>query len=86
MTSSALPLVSKPVEGTTALDHELERRVRIFLANRHVPDLMRLKVQVENGQVTMQGSVRSFYHKQLVQDCCRRVAGVRGFVDRVNVA
>lgn len=86
MTALALAPRPTPVGNADPLDRELERRVRNFLASRHVPDLMRLNVEVANGQVTLQGVVRSFYHKQLVQDCCRRVAGVRGFVDCVKVA
>lgn len=67
-------------------DRDLERRVGIYLATRHVPSLRRLNVAAENGTVTLRGEVRSFYEKQLGIHCCQRVAGVVRLVDDVAVA
>jgi len=66
-------------------DRDLERRVGIYLATRHVPALRRLDVAAENGTVTLRGQVRSFYEKQLGIHCCQRVAGVVHLVDDVQV-
>lgn len=71
---------------TDARDTDLERRVKIYLANRHVPGLLRLAVEAHEGTVTMSGNVATFYQKQLVQACCRRVAGVRELIDDTIVA
>ena len=66
-------------------DRDLERRVKSFLAGRHLWSLGRLQVEAREGVVTLQGRVASFYEKQVSQQCCRRVAGVLDLVDRVEV-
>lgn len=70
---------------TERADRDLERRVTNFLAGRHVPGLRHVEVEAHNGTVTLRGRVRTFYEKQLCQDCCRRVAGVVQFIDDVDV-
>lgn len=70
--------------GTSA-DRELERRVTSFLAAKHVPGLRQLDVRADRGTVTVSGRVRTFYEKQLCNQCCRRVAGVRELVNAVDV-
>jgi osmotically-inducible protein OsmY len=69
-----------------AADRDLEQRVINYLSGRHIPSLRRLAVDVNNGTVTLRGRVQSFYEKQLSQACCKRVAGVIHFVDRVDVS
>jgi osmotically-inducible protein OsmY len=66
-------------------DRDLERRVRNFLHDRHVPGLRHLAIQATGGTVTVRGRVQSFYEKQLYQECCRRVAGVIELIDSVDV-
>ncbi|HEX7377978.1 MAG TPA: BON domain-containing protein [Pirellulales bacterium] len=66
-------------------DRDLERRVVNFLHDRHVPGLRRLAVEADNGAVTVRGRVSSFYEKQLCQAVCRRVAGVVGYIDEIDV-
>jgi len=60
----------------TQRDQEIEREVRSALAARHMPSLRRLSVSSLDGAVTVLGNVRSFYEKQLVNQCCQAVAGV----------
>ena len=67
-------------------DHDLERRVRVYLTGRHVSGLRQIAVRARNGTVTLQGQVDSFYQKQLCLTCCRHVAGVITLVDEVEVA
>jgi osmotically-inducible protein OsmY len=67
-------------------DQDLERRVVSYLAARYLPSLRQLQVSVEEGTVTLRGSVRSFYEKQIAIHSCQRVAGVRKLVDAVDVA
>jgi osmotically-inducible protein OsmY len=66
-------------------DCDLERRVRIFLGERHLPVLRRLEISVHNGTVVLSGRVRTFYERQVAVHSCRRVAGVREVVDRLRV-
>ena len=66
-------------------DRDLERRVLNFLAGRHIKGLRQIEVEADAGTVTMRGTVRSFYEKQMSQHCCRRVAGVINLVDEIIV-
>jgi osmotically-inducible protein OsmY len=61
-------------------DREIEHQVRTALASRHIPSLRRLTVSSVEGDVKVLGNVRSFYEKQLVNQCCQGVAGV-GCID-----
>jgi osmotically-inducible protein OsmY len=65
-------------------DRELQRRIRTFLEQMHIPS-SQLRVDVKNGVVTLRGSHRSFYHKQLCINCCQRVAGVVELIDSTKV-
>jgi osmotically-inducible protein OsmY len=66
-------------------DQELARRVQNYLWGRQVPSLRRVAVESNQGVVTLRGQVRSFYEKQLCHQSCRRVAGVIGLVDEIDV-
>lgn len=74
---------SKLTSSATA-NRELQRRVRSFLSNR-LPKSSRLRVEADNGVVTVQGTHKSFYHKQLCINCCQRVAGVVQLIDMSKV-
>ena len=67
------------------LDENLERRIANFLWQRRVPSLQHVEVEVTNGTAVLQGTVRSFYEKQLCLNCCQRVAGVRRIIDKLEV-
>ena len=67
-------------------DQDLQRRVLSFLAGRYLPSLRTLQVDVHEGTVTLRGRVASFYEKQVAIHSCQRVAGVRNFIDAVDVA
>ena len=69
-----------------AYDRDLEQRVEQYLLDRHHPGLRSLDVEAHGGTVTIRGTVRTFYEKQLCQNICRRVAGVIRVDDQVEVA
>lgn len=75
-----------PRENRTDRDREIERNVQTALSARHIPSLRRLKVSAQEGAVTVHGSVRSFYEKQIVNHCCQDVAGVNRVHNAVDVA
>jgi osmotically-inducible protein OsmY len=66
-------------------DADLERRILNYLFNRGISALRQIDVQVRRGTVELRGRVYSFYQKQLCINCCRRVAGVVGLIDRIAV-
>jgi osmotically-inducible protein OsmY len=89
MLQAAEPPVNTVVTGSrlpnSAIgDRELQRRVRSFLSNR-LPQSSRLRIEADNGVVTLQGTHTSFYHKQLCINCCQRVAGVVQLIDMSKV-
>ena len=71
--------------GPTAADRELEQRVASFLEAKHVPGLRHLDIKARSGVVTLTGRVHTFYEKQLCNQCCRRVPGVRELVNAIDV-
>lgn len=66
-------------------DLELQRRVASFLADSNMPGLRQLKVHAADGTVTLNGTVRTYYEKQLSQERCKRVAGVIRLIDQIEV-
>jgi osmotically-inducible protein OsmY len=75
---------TSPFDSAVA-DIELQRRVRNFLLSRRVPQSSRLRIVADGGIVTLHGTHRSYYHKQLCINCCLRVAGVVRLVDATRV-
>ena len=71
-------------EPTDATSSDLKRRIMIFLSQRGVSSLQRLDIEVSGGTVTLQGTVSSFYERQLCL-CCQHVAGVLKLVDELKV-
>ncbi len=68
-----------------AQDRELETRIRRFLAGLHRNSLRNLVIEAENGEVTLSGTLGSFYEKQLAMAGCRRVAGVVKVNEKIDV-
>lgn len=66
------------------MDSDLKRRVKLFLQQKGVWSLPLLNIEVEGGQVMLQGTVRSFYERQLCLSC-QHVAGVSRVVDELKV-
>ena len=67
------------------VDRELARRVTNYLAGQHVPALRAIQVEALNGAVTLRGTVKTFYEKQLTHHSASRVAGVRQVIDEIQV-
>jgi osmotically-inducible protein OsmY len=68
-----------------SVDADLERRIRIFLAQKNVSALQRIAVSASKGTVRVRGRVHSFYEKQLCLNCCQHVAGVIRVIDEIEV-
>jgi hypothetical protein len=84
MADTAMPVINV-VANSAAADRELQRRIGIFLENRQLPHSSQLRIDAKNGVVTLRGTHRSFYHKQLCINCCQRVAGVVQLIDSTKV-
>jgi osmotically-inducible protein OsmY len=74
---------NSPVHIDRAFDIDLRRRVRNQLSSRAA--LRRIRVDVINGVVFLEGLVRSIHDRRLATHGCRRVAGVRAVDNRIAV-
>lgn len=74
------------LNGRDLQDTQLATNVRRALDNRGYRDLRQLDVAVDDGVVTLAGSVSSFYLKQVVQATAKALPGVRRVVNNVDVA
>lgn len=72
--------------GNRVADRDLESRVVHYLADRQLPALRRLRIEAQDGTVTLRGELPSFYEKQIAIHSCRRVAGVHSLIDAVEVS
>jgi len=67
-----------------AADADLAKAVQLFL-NANRTGYRRIIVWAEKGTVSLSGSVRSFFLRQMAVVLARRVAGVRHVVDGLEV-
>ncbi|MEX2174229.1 MAG: BON domain-containing protein [Pirellulaceae bacterium] len=67
-------------------DALLQRQIASQLAESNRQGLRSLAVNVVGGNVTLRGSVASFYEKQLAIQACRVLAGIDRLIDAVEVA
>jgi hypothetical protein len=73
-------------ESKLGNDKDLESRITRLLAETNRPGLRRLAVKVSGGNVTLRGSVASFYEKQIAFQTCRILTSLDRLVDAVEVA
>jgi hypothetical protein len=66
-------------------DRELEHRVAMYLATRHIAALRHVKIDARSGVVTLVGRVRTFHEKQVGLQSAQGVAGVDRVVDQLWV-
>jgi osmotically-inducible protein OsmY len=60
----------------TATRPLFERIHDALTTNPHVPS-EQVRVEAEDGRIILKGSVRSFFQKQMAQECIRRLDGVQ---------
>jgi len=65
--------------------HDVAQAVSLVLASSSVRDLRQIRVDRNDNQIQLSGTVRSFYHKQLAQEAVRLVVGGMQVVNRVDV-
>ena len=66
------------------MEDGLKSRVENFLRSKGITSLGRLDIEVDGSQVTLRGTVRSFYERQLCI-CCQQMAGVSRLIDQLHV-
>jgi len=70
----------------TPADFVLANRITSQLAETNRANLKRLSVNVRAGEVTLRGSVGSFYERQMAIQACRELPGIGRLIDAVEVA
>lgn len=80
-----MPAPHRPFPGDVS-DDDLARRTTAFLASRGFHSFRNLRVSAESGVVRISGQLRSWHEKQVAQESCQRVAGVRQVIDSTEVA
>lgn len=60
---------------------------QIFDAVVHSPHLnhRQLHIKTEHGRVTIEGTVKSFFEKQIAQETLRKIAGVESIENQLEV-
>ena len=76
-----------PTEPTDKSSRNIKRRITNLLWQRGVSmtALRRLDFGVENGTVTILGTVSSFYEWHICLSCCGHIPGVYRVVDNIKV-
>jgi osmotically-inducible protein OsmY len=70
----------------TATDRLLASQIANQLAETNRASLRRLSVAVQDGAVTLRGSVASFHERQIAIQACRMLTGIERLIDAVEVA
>ena len=79
-------MTTTPTNSSNLTDHELARRIALFLQLKHTTLGNKLRVDARGGVVTVSGHVASDYQRQAIRAFVRRVAGVVQIVDKLQVA
>jgi osmotically-inducible protein OsmY len=73
------------VKAMTRSDPEIARDVlAVMKLDLRVPD-DRLKAGIQNGFVTLEGNVEWHYQREAAESCARKVNGVRGVTNKIEV-
>jgi osmotically-inducible protein OsmY len=77
--------VAKTETGQAAIDTALQQEVAHRLSNSPFVGLRRVRCDSHQGDVVLQGSVSSYYLKQMATAIGRQVAGVRAVRNELYV-
>lgn len=72
-------------EPASRSDETGYRRIVEALAETGIQELRAVTVGVHEGRVTLKGSVKTYYAKQLAQETVRRVDGVEALQNEIVV-
>lgn len=79
-------LSATPKLDTTLLDSPLLAEVRGALSKNHGLSPQQVKIKTRGGNVRLEGTVTSFYQKQMAQELVRRVDGVETVENQLQVS
>lgn len=79
------PVGHVPIDAPTTKDKQLVEAVAVGLRATGYPALRDIHIELCQGVVTLWGHVPSYYQKQLAQATAKRVAGVQGVSNGIEV-
>ncbi|GMA15217.1 hypothetical protein GCM10025871_15480 [Deinococcus metallilatus] len=75
----------KGPRGYQRSDDRIREQVNDALEDEHGVDASDIEVQVQNGEVTLTGTVNDRNQKRMAEDCVERVRGVKDVHNRLRV-
>ena len=66
-------------------ENNLRNNVASALRQKGYPHHRALEITIDHGTVTVEGSVSTWYLRQIASECIKRVTGVVRVVDRIRV-
>ena len=66
-------------------DERIQQGILEFVRARHIAGLTLTEVHADHGIATVRGKATTSFAKRVCWECCRRVTGVRGVVDLVEL-
>lgn len=73
------------VGSMTHNDDDLDVQLRAMLAVRRLPSLGRITVRVDDAVVYLGGTVSTYFERNTCEDCCRKIDGVVGIRNLIQV-
>ena len=67
-------------------DDQLKSRIDELLCELHFPSFKKLDVEVDHGLVTISGTLKSYYHRQVALSTCQKLADVITVIDMMTVS
>jgi hypothetical protein len=74
-----------PVNAVSAAHCPVEGAARKWLAKTGYRSLGSVRCRFRDGTLTLNGSVPSYYHKQIAQEAIRRVGDVESIINEIDV-
>jgi len=79
-------LTATPLLDSSLLDPPLLDKLRGVLSNSHFLSPRQVQIETTGGNVRLEGTVGSFYQKQMAQELVRRVDGVETVENQLQVS
>ena len=67
-------------------DDRLKNEISQRLSHQHFPSFKELNVEVDHGLVTISGTLKSYYHRQIALSTCQQLVDAITVIDMMVVA
>ena len=78
--------ISTLASNTTEISQALQNALTEQLCRAAYPEFREIRCAIDNGIVTLLGTVQSFYYSQVAQEIVRRTAGVVQVINEIHVS